>query len=105
MATGNAGDGIGRYLDATSNGYGAVSNAGLPGMASNATSINAPGTYGGMVGLQYFCLLDVPNGYRAFLAGLASPLDALPWTVSSSGSTEQRPSSRPDLHTPRQRAQ
>ena len=54
MASGNAGDGIGRYLDSTSNGYGAVSNAGLPGVASNTTSINAPGTYGGMVGLQYF---------------------------------------------------
>ena len=54
---------------------------------------------------QNFCLLDVPNGYQAFLAGLASPLDALPWAVSSSCSTEQRPSSRPDLHTPRQRAQ
>jgi hypothetical protein len=54
MASGNAGDGIGRYLDSTTNGYGAVSNAGLPGVASNTTSINAPGTYGGMVGLQYF---------------------------------------------------
>jgi hypothetical protein len=54
MASGNAGDGLGRYLDGTSNGYGAVSNAGLPGVAANATSINATGTYGGMVGLQYF---------------------------------------------------
>jgi Porin subfamily len=54
MASGNAGDGIGRYLDSTSNGYGAVSNAGVPGVASNTVSINAPGTYGGMVGLQYF---------------------------------------------------
>src|ERR1700684_2359955 len=50
-------------------------------------------------------LLDVRNGYRAFLAGLSSPLDALPRAASSSGSTEQRPSSRPDLQTRRQRAQ
>jgi hypothetical protein len=49
-------------------------------------------------------LLDVRNGYRAFLAGLSSPLDALPWAASSSGSTEQL-SSRPDLQTRRQRAQ
>lgn len=37
MASGDAGDGIGRYLDSTSNGYGAVYNAGLPGVASNTT--------------------------------------------------------------------
>jgi hypothetical protein len=54
MASGNAGDGLGRYLDTTSNGFGAVSNAGLPGVSASGTSINATGTYGGVVGLQFF---------------------------------------------------
>ena len=43
-----------------------------------------------------FGLLDVRDGYRAFLAGLASPLDARLAAVWSSGSTGQRPSCRPN---------
>ncbi|MBV8589094.1 MAG: hypothetical protein JO212_03385, partial [Acetobacteraceae bacterium] len=54
MATGNFGHGIGRYLDATSNGFGAVSNAGLPGVTPALVDMDAIQVYGGMVGLQYF---------------------------------------------------
>jgi len=54
MASGNFGSGLGRYLDNTSNGFGAVSNAGLPGVAGNQASLEAVDVYGGMVGLQYF---------------------------------------------------
>lgn len=54
MASGNIGNGIGRYMDATSNGYGAMSNAGMPGIYGSNTLINAPEEYGGMAGLQYF---------------------------------------------------
>jgi hypothetical protein len=54
MASANGGSGLGRYLDNTANGFGAVSNAGLPGVAASDTSLNAVDTYGGMVGLQYF---------------------------------------------------
>ncbi|MBN9560144.1 MAG: porin [Alphaproteobacteria bacterium] len=50
MATGNYGDGIGRYLDATSNGFGAVSNAGLPGVVD--PRINAVRVSAGLLGLQ-----------------------------------------------------
>jgi hypothetical protein len=54
MASANAGNGLGRYLDTTSNGFGAVSNAGLPGITGALADIDAVGVYGGMVGLQYF---------------------------------------------------
>jgi len=54
MGSGNAGNGLGRYLDATANGFGAVSNAGLPGTTAADTSLNAVGVYGGMLGAQYF---------------------------------------------------
>jgi hypothetical protein len=54
MATGNAGNGLGRYLDGTAAGYGAVSNTGLANVTASTTSINAVGIYAGMVGLQYF---------------------------------------------------
>jgi hypothetical protein len=50
-------------------------------------------------------LLDGGNGYEAFLAGRRSPSEASPCASASSGSTGQRPSSRPDLRTPRRRAQ
>jgi hypothetical protein len=54
MASGNVGNGIGRYLDATSNGYGAMSNFGMPGVTGANVSIDAPLVYAGMVGAQYF---------------------------------------------------
>jgi hypothetical protein len=98
MATGNAGDGIGRYLDATSNGYGAVSNAGLPGVASNATSINAPGTYGGMVGLQYFFTPTIRTnmsigGARIILPSYTSQFGGCVGASSSSGTCSSTNSS------------
>jgi hypothetical protein len=54
MASANGGSGIGRYLDNTAAGFSAVSNAGLPGVTSIDTSIDAVTSYGGMVGIQYF---------------------------------------------------
>jgi hypothetical protein len=54
MASANGGSGLGRYLDATSNGFGAVSNAGLPGVTPFNTNLDAVTSYGGVVGLQYF---------------------------------------------------
>ena len=54
MASGNVGHGIGRYLDATANGYGAMSNFGLPGTTGANASIDAPLVYAGMIGAQYF---------------------------------------------------
>ena len=53
MASGNVGTGLGRYLDATSNGFGAMSNFGLPGVTGANASINAVSVYGGMIGAQY----------------------------------------------------
>jgi hypothetical protein len=98
MATGNAGDGIGRYLDSTSNGFGAVSNAGLPGVASNATSINAPGTYGGMVGLQYFFTPTIRTnmalgGARIILPSYTSQFGGCVGASSSSGTCSSTNSS------------
>jgi Porin subfamily len=98
MATGNAGDGIGRYLDSTSNGYGAVSNAGLPGVASNTTSINAPGTYGGMVGLQYFFTPTIRTnmsigGARIILPSYTSQFGGCVGASSSSGTCSSTNSS------------
>ena len=56
MASGNVGTGLGRYLDATSNGFGAMSNFGLPGVtgANAGTHRDAVGVYGGMIGAQYY---------------------------------------------------
>ncbi len=54
MASGNFGNGLGRYLDATANGFGAISNFGLPGVTGETASISAVGVYGGMVGAQYY---------------------------------------------------
>lgn len=54
MASGNIGTGLGRYLTNTSNGFGAVSNFGLPGVTADDASINPVSVYGGMVGAQYF---------------------------------------------------
>ncbi len=98
MASGNAGDGIGRYLDSTSNGYGAVSNAGLPGVASNATSINAPGTYGGMVGLQYFFTPTIRTnmsigGARIILPSYTSQFGGCVGASSSTGTCSSTNSS------------
>jgi hypothetical protein len=98
MASGNAGDGIGRYLDSTSNGYGAVSNAGLPGVASNTTSINAPGTYGGMVGLQYFFTPTIRTnmsigGARIILPSYTSQFAGCVGASSSSGTCSSTNSS------------
>ena len=98
MASGNAGDGIGRYLDSTSNGYGAVSNAGLPGVASNITSINAPGTYGGMVGLQYFFTPTIRTnmsigGARIILPSYTSQFGGCVGASSSSGTCSSNNSS------------
>ncbi len=52
MATGNYGEGIGRYLDATSNGFGAVSNAGLPGVAGTDARLDTVRVSAGLLGLQ-----------------------------------------------------
>ena len=52
MATGNFGEGIGRYLDATSNGFGAVSNAGLPGVAGADARLNTVRVSAGLLGVQ-----------------------------------------------------
>ena len=57
---------------------------------------NGAGGSRNVKGLSFYDVY-IRNGYRAFLAGLASPLDARLAAVSSSGSTGQRPSSRPDL--------
>ena len=54
MASGNAGQGLGRYLSNTSVGFGAVSDFGLTGVTANTASVDAVNVYGGMVGLQYF---------------------------------------------------
>jgi hypothetical protein len=54
MGSGNAGNGLGRYLDNTAAGFGAVSNFGMPSITGNTASVNAVGVYGGMLGLQYF---------------------------------------------------
>ncbi len=77
MASGNAGNGIGRYLDSTSNGFGAVSNAGLAGVTGQGTDIDAVGVYGGMLGLQYFFTPTIRTnmsigGARLMLPGYVS---------------------------------
>jgi len=88
MASANGGSGLGRYLDATSNGFGAVSNAGLPGVTPANVNIDPVTSYGGMIGLQYFftptirtnmalggARLNMPSYTAAFggCVGAASP--------------------------------
>jgi hypothetical protein len=54
MASGNYGVGLGRYLEAAANGFGAVSNFGLSGTTAANASLDAVAVYGGMLGLRYF---------------------------------------------------
>jgi len=90
MATGNYGDGLGRYLDATSNGFGAVSNAGLPGVTATTVNIDAVQVYGGMVGLQYFFTPTIRTnmalgGGRLILPSYAAGFGGCVGAASSSG--------------------
>ncbi|HEY4253809.1 MAG TPA: hypothetical protein VGM87_21550 [Roseomonas sp.] len=48
------GDGIGRYLDATSNGFGAVTNAGMAGVTPGQTKLNTVRVLAGNVGAAYY---------------------------------------------------
>lgn len=48
----NYGQGIGRYLDGTSNGFGATTNFGLPGVAPAASSLDPVTVLTGMVGYR-----------------------------------------------------
>jgi Porin subfamily len=77
MASANVGSGIGRYLDSTSNGYGAVSNTGLSGVFAQTTSLDAVTVYGAMIGLQYFLTPTIRTnmaigGARLMLPGYTS---------------------------------
>jgi hypothetical protein len=77
VASGNAGSGLGRYLDNTANGFGALSNVGLPGITAANTELESVGIYGGMMGLQYFFTPTIHTtmaigGARIELPGYAS---------------------------------
>jgi hypothetical protein len=91
MASGNAGNGLGRYLDSTANGYGAVSSFGIPGSTLASTSgINAVGVYGGMVGAQvFFTPLLRTNmalgGARLILPGYTSQFGGCVGSTASTG--------------------
>jgi hypothetical protein len=53
-ASGNAGNGLGRYLDSTTKGFGAASDFGLPGVTAANASLDTVGVHAGMIGAQYF---------------------------------------------------
>ncbi len=63
-ASGNPDDGLGCYLDTTSNGFGAVANFGLPGIDTANATVNAVSVYGGMVCARFF----LPPSLRTNLA-------------------------------------
>jgi hypothetical protein len=90
MATGNAGNGLGRYLDSTANGFSAVSDAGLAGVAANNTSLDAVGVYSGMVGLQFFFTPTIRSnlalgGARLNLPGYTSQFGGCVGALITSG--------------------
>ena len=73
------GEGLGRYLDSSSAGFGAVSNSGLPAAEARVRGIDTVGAVAGMVGAQYHFTqslrsnlslhgvrLSFPNYVRAF---------------------------------------
>jgi hypothetical protein len=98
MASGNVGSGIGRYLDSTSNGYGAVSNAGLTGIAAQATSLNPVSVYAGMVGMQFFFTPTIRTnmsigGARLMLPSYASQFDGCVGAAITTGTCSSTNSS------------
>lgn len=75
----NYGQGIGRYLDSSSAGFGAVTAFGLPGIGAGGRNIDTVGVLAGFVGVQYHLTetvrtnaslygvrLDYPGYVRAF---------------------------------------
>jgi hypothetical protein len=98
MATGNAGSGLGRYLDSTANGFGAVSDAGLAGVTASSTSLDAVGVYSGMVGLQYFFTPTIRTnvalgGARLTLPGYTSQFGGCVGATITSGTCSSTNSS------------
>ncbi|MBO0712178.1 MAG: porin, partial [Acetobacteraceae bacterium] len=90
MASGNIGTGLGRYLTNTTNGFGAVSNFGLPGITADAAAIDPVSVYGGMVGAQYFFTPILRTnmsigGARVMLPSYVSQFGGCVGAASSSG--------------------
>jgi hypothetical protein len=52
FAVANYGRGLGRYLDSTTNGFGATTNFGLPGIQPQATVLDTVGVTTGMIGYR-----------------------------------------------------
>ena len=69
----NAGDGIGRYLDSTSAGFGAVSNFGLAGVTAATTRVETVKVIGGMVGARYSFVPGLRTNIAYGMARLTYP--------------------------------
>jgi len=87
MASGNAGQGLGRYLSNTAVGFSAVSNFGLPGVTGDTSSINDVGVYGGMVGAQYFFTPTLRTNMSIGGARLSYPDYASQFCAASAGTS------------------
>jgi Porin subfamily len=69
----NAGNGLGRYLDSTAKGFGAVSDFGLPGVTAADATLDTVGVYAGMLGAQYFFTPTLRTNMAIGGARLMSP--------------------------------
>ena len=90
MASGNVGTGLGRYLDATTNGFGATSDFGLPGITGANASIDAVSVYGGMLGAQYYFTKTLRTnmaigGARIMMPGYTAQFGGCVGSVATSG--------------------
>ncbi|PJG51482.1 hypothetical protein CVM73_30840 [Bradyrhizobium forestalis] len=84
FATANYGPGIGRYLITVSQGFGAVTNFGLPGVTSQAAQIDTVTATAGLVGLQYKLLPNLQANALITATSLSYPSYVTQFTTTSS---------------------
>ncbi|WP_076865940.1 porin [Bradyrhizobium mercantei] len=84
FATANYGPGIGRYLITVSQGFGAVTNFGLPGVTSQAARIDTVTATAGLVGLQYRFLPNLQANALVSATSLSYPAYVTQFTTTSS---------------------
>nr|WP_197520902.1 DcaP family trimeric outer membrane transporter [Bradyrhizobium icense] len=84
FATANYGPGIGRYLITVSQGFGAVTNFGLPGVTAQRAQIDTVTATAGLVGLQYKFLPNLQANALVSVTSLNYPSYVTRFTTTSS---------------------
>ncbi|WP_271611689.1 porin [Bradyrhizobium sp. CCBAU 21362] len=84
FATANYGPGIGRYLITVSQGFGAVTNFGLPGVTARTAQIDRVTATAGLVGVQYKFLPNLQANALVSATSLGYPSYVTQFTTTSS---------------------